>query len=198
MNAIHLFRRLAGPAIVMLAAGCAAPISKVETGQAVVRERLAVQVDEAWNRFDRGLADDTPTWTQEGFSVDALRFYVGIKDGQPIAPALNGSKAVPLTFKSGMQAEEIVALFQSLNTRDGSTFQMQKLEPAEFVGSKGFRFEYTVVRKTDDVRLAGVAYGAVRLGELFLISYSAPRLGFFAKHSARVEAMAKGASVLGS
>jgi hypothetical protein len=66
---------------VMMAAGCA-QMSNVTTGEVVLKNRLAVQVDRPWNQFERGLADNTMTWTQDGVTVDALRFYIGLKDGE--------------------------------------------------------------------------------------------------------------------
>jgi len=187
--------RVAAFALVLFMAGCA-NVSKVNTGETVVKNRLAVKVDSPWNQFERGLADNTPTWTVEGITIDALQFYVGIKDGELIAPTPNQGKGTqPLAFKANMQPADVVALYQGLFTRDGSSFTLEKLEPAEFVGAKGFRFEYALTRKVDDVRLRGVAYGAVRNGELFLINYSAPRLGFYPKYAAQVETLAKSAKV---
>jgi hypothetical protein len=181
--------------LVLALAGCAV-VSKVETGETVVRDRLVVQVATPWNRFERGQADNTVTWTVEGLYVDALQFYVGIKDGQLIAPTPSERKDVqPLTFKASMRPADIVALYQSLLTRDGSSFSLDRVEAGEFVGSPGFRFEYSLVRKADEVRLRGVAWGAVRNGELFLIHYSAPRLAFYAKHAPAVEAIARSARV---
>ena len=183
--------------LVLALAGCAV-VSKVETGETVVRNRLVVQVATPWNRFEQGQADNTATWTVEGLYVDALQFYVGIKDGQLIAPTPGDRKDVqPLAFKASMRPADIVSLYQSLLTRDGSSFTLDRIEAAEFVGSPGFRFEYSLVRKVDDVRLRGVAWGAVRNGELFLINYSAPRLAFYAKHAAEVETIARSARVKG-
>ena len=102
---------------------------------------------------------------------------------------------MPLAFKSTMQAAEIVTLYQNLLTRDGSSFTLDKLDPATFVGAPGFRFEYSLVRKIDDVRLRGVAWGAVYQGELFLINYSAPRLGFFQRSVGEVDQMVKTARI---
>lgn len=188
-------RRIGVLAFALLLSACA-HVSKVATGDTVLKNRLVVKVDTAWNQFDRGTDDDTPTWTVEGITVDALKFYVGVKEGEAIAPPAPGQKGgVPLTFHAGMQPGDVVGLYQSLLTRDGSSFTLDKLEPAEFVGAKGFRFEYSVVRKTDDVRLRGVGYGAIRNGELFAITYSAPRLGFFAKHATQAEVLAKSARV---
>lgn len=189
--------RLCALALAVTLAGCAA-VSKVSTGEAVVRNRLAVTVDTPWNQFERGLADNTPTWTVEGITVDALQFYVGIKDGELIAPTPNqGKGTLPLTFRSTMQPADIVALYQGLLTRDGSSFTLDKLEPTDFLGTRGFRFEYSLTRKTDDVRLKGQAWGAVRNGELFVINYSAPRLAFYPKYVGRVEALVKTAKVKG-
>ena len=187
--------RLAPLLLAALIGGCAI-VTKVETGEAVIKNRLVVQVTTPWNKFERGLADNTPTWTVDGITVDALQFYVGVKDGELIAPTPTTGKGIePLTFKAAMQPGDVVALFQGLLTRDGSTFTLDKLEPAEFVGARGFRFEYSLIRKVDDVRMRGVAYGAVRSGELFVINYSAPRLAFFPRHAGQVEALAKSARI---
>ena len=189
--------RIAALLLVLALAGCAA-VSKVETGEVLVQNRLSVQVTSPWNRFERGLAGGTTTWTVEGLFVDALQFYVGIKDGELIAPTPGGRKDVqPLTFKASMRPAEVVALYQNLLTRDGSSFTLDRIEATEFVASPGFRFEYSLVRKDDEVRLRGVAWGAVRNGELFLINYSAPRLAFFPKRAAEVEAIARSARVKG-
>ena len=191
----RIVSRLFAAALVLALAACA-HVSKVNTGETTVRNRLTVTVDTAWNQFERGMADNTPTWTIEGITVDALQFYVGIKDGELIAPTPSSGKGVlPLTFKASMQPAEVVSLYQGLWTRDGSSFTLDKLEPSEFLGAKGFRFEYSLTRKVDDVRLKGVAYAAVRNGELFVINYSAPRLAFFPRYVGRVETLVKTARV---
>lgn len=192
---IRLASRLFAFALVLTLAACA-NVSKINTGETTVRNSLTVTVDTAWNQFERGMADNTPTWTVEGITIDTLQFYVGIKDGELIAPTPNNGKGtLPLAFKASMQPADVVALYQGLFTRDGSSFTLDKLEPAEFVGTRGFRFEYSLTRKVDDVRLKGIAYGAVRQGELFLINYSAPRLAFFPKYVGRVDALVKTAKV---
>jgi len=175
----------------VLVAGCAA-IAKVEPGEQVVSDRLVVDLDGPWNRFNRN--QEVPTWTVEGFTVDRLQFFVAIKDGKPIADRPKGAKEQrPLTFHSTMKAHEIVALFEGLYTEDGSTFTLDRIDPVTFIGEPGFRYSYTLVRRTDDVRLSGVGYGAVHGGELTVINYSAPRLGFFPRYQAQIEKMALGA-----
>ena len=171
-----------------LLAACAS-LAKVEQGEQVVGERLVVDLEGPWNRFNRGV--DVPTWTVEGFTVDRLQFFVGIKDGQPIAKRIRGDdEQRPLTFHSSMKAHEVVGLFEGLYTQDGSTFTLERIEPITFLGEPGFKYSYTLVRRSDDVRLSGVGYGTTHNGELIVINYSAPRLGFFPRYQAQIEKMA--------
>lgn len=184
-------RRLLASLVVAAAlAGCA-NVVKVGPGDTVVGSRVALKLDGAWNQVNLpGAMGSTATWTQDGLSLDLLQFYVGVKDGDVVGPAA-AKEQRPLTFKSSMQPHEIVALFQGLYTRDGSVFTLDRLEPADFLGAKGFRFSYTWVRKGDDVKLSGVAWAVVRNNELSAMTFTAPRAGFFPRHQPRVEQIAK-------
>jgi hypothetical protein len=180
-------------AVVLLAAGCA-QVSHVATGDVTIKDRMTVTVDKPWNQFEGGIGDGTPTWTQDGVTVDALRFYVALKDGALIAPTPTEPKGQkPLAYKAGMGTSEVVALFEGLYSRGGSTFALDRVEPAPFGGQGGFRFEFSSIRKADDVRLRGIGWGAVRNGELFVVTYTAPRMAFFDRHMASAEAIAKSA-----
>lgn len=189
------WHRVSAALLVALLAACA-QMSHVASGQATVKQRLLVTVDKPWNQFERGVGDATPTWTQEGVTIDALRFYVGLKDGELLAPTPSAPKGLrPLAFKSTMQPNDVVALFEALVSRDGSTFTVDKLTPQAFVGNPGVRLEWSSVRKFDEVRLRGIGWIAVRDGELFAITYTAPRLAFFPRGSASAEAIAASARV---
>ena len=100
-----------------------------------------------------------------------------------------------MAFKSGMQAADIVALFERLYARGGSTFMLEKVVPTPFVGGNGYRFEFSSIRKADDVRLRGVGWFTVRNGELWAITYTAPRLAFFPAGIGEAEAIARSARV---
>ena len=149
-------RRL--PLALLLAAalaGCSVPPVKVGPGDTVVNGRLALAIDSAWNHFP---AIDRPwtLWTADGVAIDELRFWAGVKEGQPLAPPERDRR--PLAFRSTMQAHELVALFGSLHTREGCTFTLDRMEPADFVGVPGVRFRYSLLRYYDDVRLSGVGF----------------------------------------
>lgn len=178
-------------AVAALAAGCA-QVTKVATGEVMLRERMTVTTATTWNQFERGLGNDTPTWTQEGLTVDALQFIVAIKDGDLIAPTPSEPKGTrPLAFKATMQPAEIAKLYETLWTRDGSQYTLDRLAPETFAGQPGFRVEYSLVRKSDDVRLRGMAVGAVKDGQLFMIHYAAPRMAFFPRYQVQVESLIK-------
>ena len=106
--------------IALWLAGCA-QVSQVATGQVVVRQRLVVDVEKDWNQFEFTLDDGTPTWTQDGIAVDALKFYVGLNSGDLLAPRPTQPKGQqPLAYRAEMQASDIVALFERMYSRGGS------------------------------------------------------------------------------
>jgi hypothetical protein len=82
-----------------------------------------------------------------------------------------------------------------LLTRDGSRFTLVKLEPSNFGTGQGFRFEFELVRRINNLRVSGVGYGAVSKGELFSLLYFAPRMTFYPRHIAQVEKISATAQV---
>ncbi|MEW6706599.1 MAG: hypothetical protein AB1430_17255 [Pseudomonadota bacterium] len=173
-------------------AGCAAPPTKVGPGESQVG-RLALKVDGSWNQMPAMLNVGSATvWTREGLQIDRLLFWSGVKDGEALVPAgPNAQGQRPQLFKATMQPHELVALFESAYSADGSLFTLEKLEPADFAGQKGLRFEFSVARKSDDVRLSGVAWAVVSNSELHALAYTAPRVVFFPRHVGQVEQIAR-------
>lgn len=182
-------------ALILVVAGCASVV-RVGPGEAIVGDRIALPLEAAWNQFPAESPGYAALWTIEGLAIDQLAFYVGIRDGAAIAPQA-GQKQRPLNFRAAMQPHEVVGLFEALYTRDGSTFVLDKLEPAPFLGERGWRARYTIVRKFDDVRPSGSAWGAVRDGQLFAITFVAPSLGFYDRLAPRVEKLAAAARLRG-
>jgi len=180
---------------VLLAFGGCATVDKIDKGDRTVGERLQIVIEGPWNHLNIPGLGPAQVWTMEGIAVDELKLYAGLKNGQLVHGQTNTPNAKNFNFSSAMKPDEIVALFEGALTRDGSKFQLLKLEPAQFAGQPGFRFEYALIRKLDNVPLNGLGYGAVSKGELFAIVYSAPRLTFFARHRDRVESIAKSATL---
>jgi hypothetical protein len=175
-------------------AGCAS-VAKMESGQQTVGERLVVNLEGAWNHVTGPGIGPAHTWTMEGLPIDQLLIYTGIKDGQLVHQADTSGRRKNFSFRATMQPEEVVAMFEGMLTRDGSVFKLVKLEPMDFGGQKGFRFEFSLTRQVDNVQLQGLGFGAVAKGELYALLYSAPQLGFFPRHQRSVEQMARSAKL---
>jgi len=178
-----------------LAACTSVATKKIESGQTTVGDRLQVTLEGAWNHVSAPGMGPAQTWTMEGLPIDQLLIYSGIKDGEVIHSQAGGGERKSFSFRGNMQPDELVAMFEGMLTRDGSSFKLAKLEPSSFGGGKGVRFEYAIVRKVDNVPLSGVGFATVSNGELFALLYNAPRLGFFDRHQARVEQIARSAKV---
>jgi len=182
--------------LAVLLAGCAG-FSKVGPGPQSIGGKMTVALDGAWNRFDAPGFGPAELWTREGLPLDNLVFYPGIKDGAPLGEVgPRKDKEVP-KFKSAMQPHDIVELVEAYATLGGNAFKLERLAPEPFLGGQGFRFEFTLTRKGDEVVLKGVGFGAVQKGELFMMIYRAPRLHYFQQSLPAVEAIARSAKLSG-
>lgn len=179
---------------VVVLAGCAA-MAKVDSGDRTVGDRLAVNIEGAWNHLQAPGLGPAQTWTREGLTVDQLLLYSGIKNGELVHAPSRSGRGKDFAFRAGMMPDEIVAMYEGMLTRDGSSFKLTRLEPSPFGGLKGFRFDFVLTRKLDNVVLSGMGWGVVSKEELFAILYMAPRLVFFSRHAAQVEKIALSAKV---
>jgi hypothetical protein len=188
-------RGLLALVVAAICSGCAIPL-QVDEGESTVGGAMVVTADKGWNHL---VVIDRPwtAWTHDGSVIDELRFWAGMPNGAAIAPTENREQR-PLNFRRGMQAHELVALFASMQARDGSAVTVEKMEPAPFVGVQGVRFRFSVLRSSDDMRLSEVGWAAVRGEQLYAMTFIAPRLDFFARHEAQVERIARSAKARGA
>jgi hypothetical protein len=183
-------KKLVAAALLAALAACTT-ITKVE-GNQVVHEKLALKVTGAWNKVSPpGSRQPYDVWTQEGIYLDELRIWAAVKPGEALVvpqPARSGEKAprVP-TFSANMSAEQLVSLFETMYSMDGSLVKITKVQPAPFAGESGVRFEFSVARKRDDVQLLGVGWVRVHKGELFAATFVAPKLSFYTRLAPKAE-----------
>jgi len=181
---------LAAAALCALA-GCAAQMVKVEPGQVTVKEALSLNTANAWNRFELGqmylsvAPGAAEVWTQDGVTLDALAFFVGVAQGETLGRAIAGKKLPQC--RSTMTPGEIVEIYEQMATQDGSAFALQRVAPGRFGDQPGFRFEHTITRKSDNVLLKGVGQGAVVKGKLYLVAFTAPSIYYYDRHLPQVE-----------
>lgn len=201
-----MLKRVVPLLLAALLAACSS-MTRMEGEQAV--NKLAVDVPQAWNRIiDRWEIDPYETWTQEGLPLDHLRFWGGVRPGQPLMskPATYSRAAdakerrVP-TFRMGLTPEKLVDLFEEFYSTAG-TVTITKMEPTVFAGQKGVRYEFTVLRRRDDLTLQGVGWVAVRQDpvhgeELYAATFVAPKLAFYPRLLPMAEAVVKTARIKG-
>ncbi len=191
------------PLLLALVLTACASIVKVE-GEQQVANRMTVQVSQAWNKISPpGAAQPYQTWTQEGIPLDELRLWAGVRPQQALVnmpagavPATGKARRVP-TFVVGMQPDQLVHLFETMYALDGSIVTMTRVEPDTFAGHKGVRFEFSVVRRSDDVQLSGIGWVAVHKDELFAATFTAPHLAFFGRLRPMAESLIKTARIAG-
>lgn len=172
--------------------------TKVGSGPVKMGDSMQLSLSKAWNQVNaNGLnGPHRDIWTLEGLPVDTLMVYSGVNDGEIIHPeraAQNDKKN--FVFKSTMNAEQIVALFQGDLTRDGSSFELLKLEPSAFGGNKGYHFEFRLLRKTDNLEVLGNADISVVKGKLYALVYQAPKLTFYPSHIQSVRDVAQSVKI---
>jgi hypothetical protein len=181
---------LAAAALILLG-GCAQQLVKVEPGQVTVRDAITVKAEIPWNRFQLQFPlsvapGASEVWTQDGITLDALAFFVGIEDGKTLGTAISANKKLP-QFRRAMTPGEIVELYEQMVTQDGSAFALQRVAPGRFGGHPGFQFAFTITRRSDSVLLKGMAQGAVVKDRLYLVAFTAPAMYYYARHLRDVE-----------
>lgn len=183
-------------ALALLLAGCAAVV-KVE-GEQTLNNKMALKLPEAWNRLAYP-GQPYEVWTQEGASIDQLRFWAGVPAGKQIVTLPSGPMGkkdprVP-TFTGRMAPDELVALFEIMYSADGSQVKVTKIEPGSFAGAQGVRFELLVTDKKTDLQFRAVGWAAVRNNELYAATYAAPDLAFFKRLAPKAEAVVRTAAI---
>ncbi len=153
-------------------AGVATPVAKAN---------MTVTPDQAWNKWARpGRLSEN--WTLDGVTINELTFYGGILDNTPLFREVDKTNAPLPRFSKTMLLPDIASLFESsyrvaLGT---SLMKIDSIEPATFAGKPGFKFTYSFA-VSDEVRRSGEARGAIIGDRLYMISFEAPKIHYFAR-----------------
>lgn len=186
--------KLLGVLVVTVLLQACVSYSKVAEGTQSIGDRFKFTTTSGWNNLSIAYGP-AQQWTREGLTIDRLLVYPGIADSVVIHPASNDNKLKSIQFKSAMSLEEVVTMYQGMFSRDGSTVEITKISPVPFAGAKGIRFEFSMIRKSDEARISGITYAAIDAGKLYALVYQAPRLTFFPRDKDNVEAIARSAKL---
>jgi hypothetical protein len=195
-------RRLQAAALALLIAAspAAARFKLMPAGSAVTvaKSGLTITPDRAWNREGSRPGRNAESWTLDGLGLNDMTFYGGIADGKTLFREVD-KKDWPLPrFSATMLAPDIAALFEgSYRVAAGTALvTIDSIAPARFAGHDGFRFTYRFTLEGEEVRRLGEATGAVIDGRLYLVSFEAPEIFYFARDVAAFRAAVQTARVV--
>lgn len=184
-----------------LLASCAvgyrlAPASeRLEVGNSA----MSVVAPRAWNRAGTltGPGKNAELWTRDGPRLNEITFFGDIEDGDTLFREVDRRSRPLPRFDASMLPPDIADLFESSYRVASGTplFELGEMAPAEFAGRPGFRFSYAYTLRGEELRREGRAAGAVVDGKLYMITYEAPELHYFATSLPDYEAIVASAAV---
>ena len=149
---------------------------------AVAKSPMTVTPGEDWNRWSTRPSKKGETWTLDGVSLNELSFFGGVLAGEAIYRE-RSKKDEPLPkFDAHMLPPDIVQAVEGsyrilLKT---SLFAIDSQEPMKLAGYNGVRFTYHYTVQDEDVRRKGEARAVIVDGQLYLITFDAPEIHYFA------------------
>lgn len=190
---------IAGAAALLVATPAMAGFKLMPAGQSqlIRKSALSVKPGVAWNRLGARLGRNAEAWTLDGHSLNDLIFYTAIPAGQTLFREVDKKNKPLPKFDAKMLAPDVAALFESSYRIAGSTslFSIDSIEPATFAGKPGFRFTYSFTVQDEEVRRAGEATGAIVNGQLYMITFEAPKIHYFDRNVADYRAVVASAKI---
>ena len=153
----------------------------------IAKGAFSASPEHEWNRLDDREGKYQEIWTVDGDSLNKLTFYGGVPIGEPLFKERDKKNQPLPKVSEGMLITDIPVLLENTYRTlwPGSRIAIGTQHPADFAGSRGIRFTYSLVTNQDEVERLAEAVGAVRNGRLYLITYEAPALYFYDKDVAK-------------
>ncbi len=150
---------------------------------AVGKSELTVTPPIDWNKLPGRIGRNAESWTLDGLPLNDVTFYGGIADNQTLFREVDKKNRPLPRFSATMLMPDVADLLEQSYRVALSTplFEITSIEPATFAGKPGFRFTYNFTTTGDEVKRQGEAMGAIVDKRLFLATYEAPSLYYFAK-----------------
>ncbi|WP_416896956.1 MAG: hypothetical protein ACMVY4_15770 [Minwuia sp.] len=194
-------RRLLLPLLLLALASCTT-YSAINTGDRhEMGDGMSVQVIGEWSAINAaavGLRDADAMWTVDGLSLNRLVFYGGLEDGEHfVSTGQEDQDRTRPVFRSTMSETAVMELVEAsfAKSRGVVRAEASRLRPHPFLGRNGFAFEVDLIN-SEQVELRTHVTGAVVGGKLYLIYFAAPKLHFFDKDSATVNAIINSARLV--
>ncbi len=196
-----IWKRAAPLAALLAVSGCGDYVLvPAQKPVGVARSALTVTPSQPWNRASAFAGKNAESWTLDGQSLNDLTFYGGISDGQTLFRDFDKRDRPLPRFSATMLAPDIAQLFEgSYRVATGtSLFTIGRMEPATFAGRPGFRFDYGFTLQGEEVRRRGEATGAVIDAKLYMVTFEAPAIHYFASGLSAYRTILRSATLAGA
>jgi hypothetical protein len=163
----------------------------------VAKSGLQVTPSQPWNRLGGRIGRNAESWTLDGLSLNDMTFYGGIADNTTLFREVNKKDAPLPRFSATMLIPDVVQLFEgSYRVANGTSLMtIDTVEPAKFAGNPGFRFTYNFTVQNEEVKRNGEARGAIVGGKLYMITFEAPVIHYYAHDIEAFRKVADGAVI---
>ena len=182
--------------LAVLVVNACAPVKLIEPPRATIADGFSVDPQIRWASLPSRSGIDL--WTVDGATLEALTFFKGVADGQPlyrggIAGGPDEDKRPK--FRAAMTPTDIAELFvDSYAMLQAQKIETTGLRPAKFGTADGFRFEMTWVTPAG-LEMQNLVAGAVVKSRLYAVAYSGTRVHYFARYRDTVENLLKSVNV---
>jgi hypothetical protein len=166
-------------------AACAG-FQSIDPGKPVdVGDEVSVDSQVQWAKFT-GTNSGT-LWTIDGFGLDELRFFNGIKSGDPLMQIPGVNRKDMVTYNMTMLPNDVMDLVTSTLGKAGyQQVRSTGLRPAPFGTAAGFRFDLSFATK-EGLQMKGAALIAQRRGKLDVVLYLAPAEFYYERYAPTVD-----------
>lgn len=148
----------------------------------VAKSDLHVTPPQDWNKLSIRPGKNAETWTLDGEQLNDVTFYGGIAPGKPLVKERNKKREPLPKMKEDTLLIDIPELLEGTYRayKQIGIFKLTSTEPSKFLGLDSVKFTYEYV-DADNLTRLGEGHASIVEGELYMATFDAPRLHYFAQ-----------------
>ncbi len=148
----------------------------------VAKSEIEVTPPRDWNKLSIRPGKNAETWTLDGEQLNDVTFYGGIAVGKPLVKERSKKRNPLPKVSKDMLLIDIPELLEGTYRayKKIGIFELTSIDPGSFLGEEGVHFTYEYV-DSDNLTRMGEARAILVQGELYMITFDAPRLHYFAE-----------------
>jgi hypothetical protein len=165
-------RVLALSALALVLAGCVPNYTLISVQENLVAgKQLVVKPGVEWNKLPPS-REQTPwdeAWTRNGPLLDSVAFVGGLPDGETLLKQKQKEEQRVPVFHADMTPQDLVSMLEaSYRVRGVTVFEIESVDPAEFLGGPGLKVRYGYA-PNDGISKKGICVARIVDGKLFAI-----------------------------